>query len=213
MIPYYQDEAVVIYHGDCRDVLLELLDSSVDLVLTDPPYGNGCIEDYEFLAKEAARLLKPHQFCCVYSGTIYLPEIIAAMNKYLKWFWLHNLRHRGQYTRVWGKHIHQNSKPILSFTRGKAEVPKLIWTLTDYTSDKPDKRFHSDLGQGINVPLRIILDRSEADNLVLDPFMGGGTFPFAAKMLGRKAIGIEIEERYCEIAANRCRQMVFDLKE
>ncbi|GAG52137.1 unnamed protein product, partial [marine sediment metagenome] len=53
---------------------------------------------------------------------------------------------------------------------------------------------------------------SEIGEVILDPFLGSGTTAFCAKKLNRKCIGIEIEEKYCEISANRCRQMVMNLR-
>ncbi|MBA7671910.1 hypothetical protein ES703_80079 [subsurface metagenome] len=60
---------------------------------------------------------------------------------------------------------------------------------------------------------KLIMVSSNPNDLILDPFLGSGTTAWCAKKLGRRCIGYEIEERYCEMAANRCRQMVFPLEE
>lgn len=67
------------------------------------------------------------------------------------------------------------------------------------------------VGYPEDIPLRCILATTAAADLVLDPFMGGGTTLVVAKRLGRRAIGIELEEKYCEIAATRLQQEALPL--
>ena len=212
MKPYYQDEWVTIYHGDCREILPELEADSIDLVLTDPPYKEGLIDIYGDIAREAARVLKDTKFLYAYCGAMFIPQVIPLVVQHLEWFWLHNIRHNGGYPHVWMKRIQQNSKPVLCFTKGKPTIRDLRWTFSDFTRDRPDKKYHNAWGQGVGFPLEHIGLRTVAGEIVLDPCIGGGSIPMAAKMLNRHCIGIEIEEKYCEIAAKRCSQGVFNLE-
>jgi len=210
---YFKDDDVLIYCDDCRDILPLIPDKSIDLVLTDPPYKEDLIDIFGDIASGSVRLLKEGHFLYAYCGTMFLPQIIPMMAKYLDWFWLHNIRHNGGYPSIWSKHIQQNSKPILCFTNGKPIIDKsLRWTFSDFTRDRPDKKYHGSWGQGIGFPLDVIQLRTAVGGVVLDSCVGGGSIPMAAKILNRKCIGIEIEERYCEISAKRCSQSVMKLE-
>ena len=212
MKPYYQDEWVTIYHGDCREILPQL-DVKVDLVLTDPPYGLGKLwqggggtskSSWKYNPKEAQSWDIPVDL------VIELPNICSEVviwggNNYLL-----------PTTRCWL--IWDKLQPD-TWTTGQAE---LAWT----SFDRPirvfrmamSQRVHS-IGRGMQChptqkPLELMswcFKWSQTTGLVLDPFMGSGTTLIAAKKLNRKSIGIEIEEKYCEIAAKRCSQGVFNL--
>ena len=191
MKPYYQDETagITIYHGDCREILPAL--PKVDLVLTDPPYGVGKgYASYEDTQDNLASLI-PAIFC---APKVILTPGIKNIHRYpapewtLCW-WKPNAMARSVVARanVW--------EPILVygcgyvFGRDGIEVC-IIPQAIDHPCPKPVKVFDW------------LLSNVKAD-ITIDPFMGSGTTLVAAKRLGRKAIGVEIEEKYCAIAVER----------
>lgn len=205
--PYYQDETVTIYHGDCREVLPLL--PKVDLVLTDPPYGigkdgqkfstgkHGGRKAYDFMGWDAQRpsaeifqlILKASLNQIIWGGN-YFADLLPATSGWLVW--------------DKGQRINQ-SDGELAWTSFQGALR--IWTmnrvelLTEgaaHPTQKPTKLIQLCV---LHVEGQI---KPTLVNTILDPFMGSGTTLKAAKLLGKQAIGIEIEERYCEIAAKRC---------
>ncbi len=211
--PYYQDEWVTIYHGDCRDILPELPDKSIDLVLTDPPYLRIDMDKkvYDNLGIFSKRLLKDGCFLYAYCGAEYLPQCIKELNAHLTWFWLFNYKQIGGSPRMWNKHLMVSSKPILAFTNGDYDIKGLKWCSTDFMARQYPKKLDHKWEQNMGFALNHISLRVDEGGIVLDPYMGSGTFIYASKVLNRYSIGIELEERYCEVAAKRCLQSVFKL--
>jgi DNA modification methylase len=217
MKPYYQDEQSTIYLGDCRDILPEL--PKVDLVLTDPPYGidensdknnsrGGCANPKNYGEYHWDKKIDEYLIALILlKGR---NSIIWGGNYYANWLkpstcWL-----------VWYKDNGTNdfADCELAWTSFSTAVRyfKYRWNgmIQENMKDK-EFRFHPTQKP---VPLMnwVLSKYSEVTDLVLDPFMGSGTTLVAAKKLGRKAIGIEISEKYCEIAVNRLRQTVMDLE-
>jgi len=215
--PYYQDEWVTIYHGDCREILPEL--PKVDLVLTDPPYNVG--KDYG-LYKD--NLPEPE----------YL-EFIGAVIKEGGRLSNNNLAvyiGSEQIKKIWGllplAKLIVVEKRAMGVTKGKfaLQYHGLLTTATpsnmvrDLWSDIrlpgegyffKEERFPTPGLTSATLFMRVISKFTETGQIVLDPFLGSGTTAYCAKKLNRKCIGIEIEEKYCEIAAKRCSQSVMEL--
>lgn len=212
MKPYYQDDAVTIYHGDCRDVLLHL--PPVDLVLTDPPYGIGYITSRRlYTDKLVAPIQGDEQYpvaiiqqCKTLAAVGVLafargePMKAHSMLVWVKNNWSvgdleHAYGNRWETILWWPGPFHQwrNGRPANVLFCDKVPPEQL-----QHPTEKPIAL------------LRQLILQHKCD-LILDPFMGSGTTLRAAKDLGRKAIGIEIEERYCEIAAKRMSQLVMEL--
>ena len=212
MKPYYQDKWVTIYHGDCREVLPQL-NVKVDLVLTDPPYGMK-------LHKDNRRHLIVGD-----DGnypTDLLPQFKAVARKAVFMF----CRWRNLWEVEQPKSFIAMIKPQmtagdLNNEFGMAWEGILFYPLADFVFNKrlpdvidcrrvPNSQLIHET-QKPEYPVQLLIQEcSMAGDLILDPFLGSGTTCYCAKKLNRYSIGIEIEEKYCEIAARRCSQEVMD---
>jgi site-specific DNA-methyltransferase (adenine-specific) len=218
--PYYEEECIVIYNADCRDILPHL--PKVDLVLTDPPYGIELdTNNSRFSGGTADSIAKRGNST---GGTGAGKPIHNDAKPFNPSF----LTQYGEHQIIWGWHCFPDMLP-----RGAC----LVWLKRN---DEAFGSFLSDaetawMSKGHGVYCRrdlsnnaISLERvhptQKPESLmrwclsffpnastILDPFMGSGTTLRAAKDLGRKAIGIEIEEKYCEIAVKRLAQEVLPL--
>ncbi|MFA5419615.1 MAG: site-specific DNA-methyltransferase [Bacteroidales bacterium] len=261
--PYYQDGAVTIYHGDCRDILPLLPKESIDMCLTSPPYdglrdyGNKGW-DFKFSAYEIRDRLK-YGSVLVWvvgdevvdgseSGTsfeqvLFFKQIgmklhdtmiyekaegfIACPNRYNQVFEYMFIVAKGSPRVVNLIRDRKNKYPNMKQhgTRRQTDgslkprmMPALkemgarrnIWIYGTGWGKSTDQLFaheHPAIFPDALAKDHIVSWSNEGD-VILDPFSGSGTVARAAKFLGRKAIGIEIEEKYCAIAAKRMEQEV-----
>ena len=210
MKPYYEYEGITIYHGDCREILPTL--EPVDLVLTDPPYGigrdgmmpstssHGGRKAFDFLGwddeppcGEIFKLIfSISENQVVWGGNYFTPHLPPRMG------WL-----------VWDKGQDICSSDCeLAYTSRDAALRRKFMNRVELLKDGTQHPTQKPL-ELMKWCLNFFPDAVK----ILDPFMGSGTTLRAAKDLGRKAIGIEIEEKYCEIAAKRLSQEVLRFPE
>lgn len=214
MKPYYQDNHCTIYHGDCREILPKL--EPVDLVLTDPPYGIGedggnksrrrnygikvnhpkmnwdkkrpNFETFDLILKAGKKQI-------IWGGNYFADLLPPSMG------WLY-----------WDKKMGGDfSDGELAWTSDQRAVRQFCKSpffqlkgghLRQHPTQKPEV---------LMIWCIELAHKRGGSNTILDPFMGSGTTLLAAKNLGRRAIGIELEEKYCEIAAKRLSQEVLPL--
>jgi len=204
MKPYYEDakSGIVIYHGDCMEVLPLL--RSFDLLLTDPPYG---IEAAKKGAHSSIRDNEKWQ-AASWDDDRTVDAVVKSIQK-------------SKEAVVWGGNFYADSLPPspgwLAWIKPEAETGfsladmELAWTSGKFaarTKSLPRRDGNLHPTQKPLALMRWSLGFFPKAVTILDPFMGSGTTLRAAKDLGKRCVGIEINEAYCEAAANRLRQEV-----
>ncbi|MPZ71415.1 MAG: hypothetical protein GEU71_18115 [Actinobacteria bacterium] len=198
-------DGITIIHGDCRDVLPQL--EPVDLVLTDPPYGVA----YKTSSSRSV-LAIAHDHPPVYGDDEpFDPSPLLVYERLIVWGGNHfaDRLPASPTWLIWDKRcgLAQNDSAdceiAWSNLGGPARIYRHLW-MGMLRDSEAGTSYHPT--QKPIALMRWCIEQADESDLILDPFMGSGTTLRAAKDLGRKAIGIEIEERYVEIAAKRLSQ-------
>ena len=191
-----------IVQGDCLEIMADMPDGCVDLVLTDPPYGIGIAHkafrqkftksDWDDKAagkKEMSLLLRVGKEQVVWGGN-YFPLPVS----------------QGFF--VWDKvqpFKFSSAMCEMAWSSRQAPAKLFVKRVTSYKKEHPTQK-----------PIELmewLLEIFKESDIILDPFCGSGTTCVAAKKLGRRWIGIELDEQYCEIARNRLQSTEWPLFE
>jgi DNA modification methylase len=227
MKPYYDQDGIIIYHGDFREILPHL--PKIDLVLTDPPYNVGyhyesysdnlSKEDYSnmlrfALSSPSVVIHYPEDMFFVAKSIGQVPEkcVSWVYNAHTprKWRTIAWFGIRPDLSKVKQPYKNEGDKRIQKkIANGEQGASLYDWWHIEQVKNVCHEKTEHPCQIPVEIMNRIILT-TEVE-IILDPFMGSGTTLVAAHQLHRKAIGIEIEEKYCEIAVKRLRQGVLSL--
>jgi site-specific DNA-methyltransferase (adenine-specific) len=210
MKPYYETENGKLYHGDCLEIMPLL--EPVDLVLTDPPYGKqwargenqvGLLRsknerrenlswDRAIPKKEIFNLIFKKSKNQIIWGGNYFINYLSPTNCFL----------------VWDKTGGKSNKKMpfsdceLAWTSFNSVARIIHCRNNGFIKESKEKRFHP-TQKPLMVFIDVLNDFSFKSDVVCDPFIGSGTTAVSCERLNRKWIGIEISEKYCEIASLR----------
>jgi len=204
MKPYYSQNGITIFHGDSRDFVS--MTKTASLILTDPPYGYGWDTDYSRFPKGGKKKRplendKKNELDLNFLFDAKTEKIVFGFNSLAKW-----VKEPGSVI-VWDKRDETgfsflSDGEIAFWSKGRGV----------HIFNKNGQQARAEHGlHPTQKPVglfRWCIEKTNPDGFIFDPFMGSGTTLRAAKDLGKKAVGIEIDERFCEIAAERLRQDV-----
>lgn len=181
---------------------LPLASDSVDLVFTDPPYQREFLPCYGWLAAESMRVLKPGGFLIAMAGGMFLNQIYRMFDDAgLTYFFemVHVASKDAPY--IWPRFVVAKAKSLIVYSKGNG-LPRIKSVLNYYQPGGKDKRFHH-WGQDVESARYYIDCFSKSNDLVLDPFIGGGTTAVACGLIGRRCVAFDIDPEAVAMSASR----------
>jgi len=206
---YYENENGILYCADCLDIMKQMPENSVDLVLTDPPYGIGASKgvggygiaktnkyndnwDKKRPSKKVFNdILSIGENAIIFGGN-YFADLLPLSTHWIFWDKKGCMKFKNPYSDgelIWTSYNYKRTKKYICIQQG-------------FIRDDKSKRVHP-TQKPIPLIISLLKDYSNENDLVFDPFLGSGTTAVACEQLNRKWIGIEISEEYCEIAKKR----------
>ena len=219
MKPYYEEPEIIIYHGDCREIIPKIRKLATHTtIITDPIWPNAPEGMFEILESESAEeiLKSTLELIVTVRMTIIMrhdsdPRFLSCVDKD-KWPYFRTAQLPYVMPGYIGRKLGGDE---LAYCFGEPIPRKPGQIVIPGRAPKVQPTGRLANGHPCSRSLEhlkwVVRWYSDTEDLVIDPFMGSGTTLEAAKYLGRKAIGIEIEEKYCEIAVKRLQQEVLPL--
>jgi hypothetical protein len=208
MTPYYNHAGITIYHGDCREIAPSVV---AETVIADPVWPNahpelvGAVDPWGLFEEAVRQFPSSMQRLVIWLGVQSDPRFLYAVPSTMPFLRLQYLRRA---VPSYNGRCLVSGDVVYAFGAWPPSVPGArviageMWRATSVPTRRQDHP------AARNEEHALFVVHWWGHGPILDPFMGTGTILVAAKQLGQRAIGIDIEERYCEIAARRLRQEV-----
>jgi ParB-like chromosome segregation protein Spo0J len=187
------------------DIRTAKLDERVDAIITDPPYPKEYLPLWDALGRFAAQNLKIGGVLLAMTPASYLPEIIEALGTHLTYQWILACELPGASASVIQRGVRNVMwKPILVYRNG-GEPVNIGSDL--FRNIERDKAFH-EWGQGISGYEWQVQNFTQPNEIVCDPFLGGGTTAIAALKHGRRFVGFDVDAQNVAISIGRIRDVI-----